>query len=67
MPYSSVVGGCGGTVDPGGWGVDEYCVAFCLRLLPVPNMPAEFIWFSLSLNCRDSMGSGSLPMTPATI
>lgn len=62
--FSSVVGGCGGTVEPGGCGVDGYAVSFFLPLLPPPNIPAVANLSSL-LNCLDSIGSGSLPIVPA--
>lgn len=62
--FSSVVGGCGGTEDPGGCGVDGYDVSFCFALLPLPNTPAVAS-LSLLLNCLDSIGSGSLPIVPA--
>lgn len=59
-----MVGGCGGTVDPGGCGVDGYAVSFCFPLPPLPNIPAVAS-LSLLLNCLDSIGSGSLPIVPA--
>lgn len=58
---SSVVGGCGGTVEPGGCGVEGYVP---LDLPPLPNIPAVAS-LSLLLNCLDSIGSGSLPIVPA--
>lgn len=62
--FSSVVGGCGATVDPGGCGVNGYVVSFVLSLFPAPNTPAVAN-LSLLLNCLDSIGSGSLPTVPA--
>lgn len=59
--FSSVVGGCGGTVDPGGCGVAGY-VSFSFALLPPPKNPAVA---NLSLLLLDSMSSGSLPSVPA--
>lgn len=70
--FSSVVGGTGGTVDPGGDIVEGYSVEvvlFCGRGRelsgdPEPNTPAVAIWLSLA-NCRDSTGVGlSLKILP---
>lgn len=61
MTFSSVVGGCGGTVEPGGCDVAGY-ESFCLDVLPLPKKPAVA---SLSLLLLDSISSGSLPIVPA--
>lgn len=61
MTFSSVVGGCGGRVEPGGCGVAGY-VSFCLDVLPLPKKPAVA---NLSLLLLDSISSGSLPIVPA--
>lgn len=64
--FSSVVGGTGGTVEPGGDNVVGYSVEVVLLGVrgPDPNTPAVATGFP-SANLRDSTGVGfSLKITP---
>uniref|UniRef100_A0A8D8IN47 (northern house mosquito) hypothetical protein n=1 Tax=Culex pipiens TaxID=7175 RepID=A0A8D8IN47_CULPI len=62
--FSSVVGGTGGTVEPGGDEVEGYSVEVVLFDCRDPNTPAVATWLP-SANLRDSTGVGSsLKITP---